>query len=448
MVGVVDVLFPFVSRLIVLLGVLVIVGVIRRLFNVGGLLVYSARFVYVGFVMYLLTAAVYFLGAGFEVFIYLSSLIGSAVMAVALAFVLHVLSLVGEVQFRLVTVGVLIFFAIPLVAALVFFRSGAVVDVFLAYHLMVAGFLFWLLGSYVYGVVGRFVLNLGMWGAVPLWAAGFVYAGVGVLFLYVMGNVLSGLFSQGVYDTYFVLETVMSLVATVAGVFGVTRISVPVRGVEKGTVLTGVEGIDREIGLRYPSVVAVVGPSGSGRSTLLARLAAHRLSAGDGVVMFSLHDTVEEMRRRMAELGCDVERLEQEGKLVLLTSIPSTDKVQHYVASEPNEINIAFTRVLSKLASDRKWFILDSITPVMESHGVEAGLKLLNLLVAKSKAAGVSLWVAYNNLAFPQNVTAMVMDSVDGVVETMLKEENGRLSRMVRVLTMKDVKVSGSWYRL
>ncbi|MDJ0272426.1 MAG: RAD55 family ATPase [Aigarchaeota archaeon] len=313
---------------------------------------------------------------------------------------------------------------------------------------MVAGFLFWLLGSYVYGVVGRFVLNLGMWGAVPLWAAGFVYAGVGVLFLYVMGNVLSGLFSQGVYDTYFVLETVMSLVATVAGVFGVTRISVPVRGVEKGTVLTGVEGIDREIGLRYPSVVAVVGPSGSGRSTLLARLAAHRLSAGDGVVMFSLHDTVEEMRRRMAELGCDVERLEQEGKLVLLTSIPSTDKVQHYVASEPNEINIAFTRVLSKLASDRRWFILDSITPVMASHGVEAGLKLLNLLVAKSKAAGVSLWVAYNNLAFPQNVTAMVMDSVDGVVETMLKEENGRLSRMVRVLTMKDVKVSGSWYKL
>ncbi|MEM3082845.1 MAG: RAD55 family ATPase, partial [Candidatus Caldarchaeum sp.] len=196
------------------------------------------------------------------------------------------------------------------------------------------------------------------------------------------------------------------------------------------------------------SVVAVVGPHGSGRSTLLARLAAHRLSAGEGVVMFSLHDTVEEMRRRMAELGCDVERLEKDGKMLLLTSISSADNAGHYVASEPNEINIAFTRVLSKLASDRKWFILDSITPVMESHGVEAGLKLLNLLVAKSKAAGVSLWVAYNNLAFPQNVTAMVMDSVDGVVETMLKEENGRLSRMVRVLTMKDVKVSGSWYRL
>nr|BAJ49529.1 hypothetical protein HGMM_F08G03C28 [Candidatus Caldarchaeum subterraneum] len=447
MVEVVDVLFPFLSRLIVLLGLLVAVEGIRRLFNVGGLLVYVSRFVYVWFILFLLAVVVYFLGVGFEVFIYLSSLVGSVVVAVTLAFVLHVFSLVGKVYFRLASVSVLVLFAIPLVAALVFFRSGTVVDVFLSYHLLVAGFLFWMLSSYVYGVVGRFELGWGMWSAVPLWAAGLVYAGVGVLFLYVMVSVLSGLFSQGVYDAYFAVETVMSLVATVAGVYGVTRVSGLRKRGESETVLTGVEGIDREIGLMYPSVVAVVGPSGSGRSTLLARLSAHRLSAGDGVVMFSLHDTVEELRSRLAGLGCDVERLEQEGKLVLLTSIPSSDNTRHYVASEPNEINIAFTRVLSRLATARKWFILDSITPVMESHGVEAGLKLLNLLVAKSKAAGVSLWVAYNNLAYPQNVTAMVMDSVDGVVETVLKEENARLSRMVRVFTMKDVKVSGTWYR-
>ncbi|MEM4328846.1 MAG: RAD55 family ATPase [Candidatus Caldarchaeum sp.] len=444
----VDVLFPFVSRLIVLAGVLVVVGVVRRLFNVGSLLVYLIWFVYFGFVLYLFSAITYFLGAGFEVFLYVSSLLGSVTMGVTFAFVLHVLSLVGKVYSRMIGVSVLILFAVPLVASMVFFGSGAVVDVFLAYHLMVAGFVFWMFSSYVYGVVGRFELGWGMWSAVPLWAAGFVYAGAGVLFLYVVGGVLSGLFNQGVYGTYFELETVMSLIGTVAGIYGVTRISGLRTRPEGETVLTGVEGIDREIGLRFPSVVAVVGPTGSGRSTLLARLTAHRLSAGDGVVMLSLHDTLDELRSRLAGLGCDVDRFEKEGRLILLTSLAPAANGQHYVASEPNEINIAFTRVLSKLATARKWFILDSITPVMENHGVEAGLKLLNLLVAKSKAAGVSFWITYNNLAFPQNVTALVMDSVDGVVETMLKEENGRLSRMVRVFNMKDVKVSGTWYKL
>ncbi len=443
-----DVLFPFASRLIVLAGMLVVVGVIRRLFNVRGLLVYLTWFVYFGFVLYLFTAMTYFLGAGFEVFLYVSSLLGSAIMGVTLAFVLHVLSLVGKVYFRLTWVSVSILFAVPLVASMVFFRSGAVVDMFLAYHVMVAGFMFWMFCSYVYGVVGRFELGWGMWSAVPLWAAGLLFAGVGALFLYVVGGVLSGLFGRGVYWTYFELEMVMSLVGTVAGVYGVTRISGLRTRPEGETVLTGVEGIDREIGLSVPSVVAVVGPTGSGRSTLLARLAAQCLSAGDGVVILSLHDTLDELRSRLAGLGCDVDRFEKEGRLILLTSLAPAANGQHYVAPEPNEINITFTRVLSRLATARKWFILDSITPVMENHGVEAGLKLLNLLVAKSKAAGVSFWVAYNNSAFPQNVTALVMDSVDGVVETMLKEENGRLSRMVRVFNMKDVKVSGRWYKL
>jgi KaiC/GvpD/RAD55 family RecA-like ATPase len=51
--------------------------------------------------------------------------------------------------------------------------------------------------------------------------------------------------------------------------------------VETGVAsFTGVEVIDEEIGFRHPSIVVVSGPPGSGRTTVLTKLAATRLAAG------------------------------------------------------------------------------------------------------------------------------------------------------------------------
>jgi KaiC/GvpD/RAD55 family RecA-like ATPase len=56
---------------------------------------------------------------------------------------------------------------------------------------------------------------------------------------------------------------------------------------------TGIEGIDREMGFRHPSIVVVAGPPGSGRTTVLTKVAATRLAAGDSVAFFSFDDVAD-----------------------------------------------------------------------------------------------------------------------------------------------------------
>ena len=153
----------------------------------------------------------------------------------------------------------------------------------LSYHLMVAGFAFYVFISYFYGVLGRFSQRLGLVTASLFYGGGIVFAVVAALYLYVTGRYLSGTFNFSVYTTYLFVESVMGLAGTAAGVAGAWRFR-QVKPVETGVAsFTGVEVIDEEIGFRHPSIVVVSGPPGSGRTTVLTKLAATRLAAGDSV---------------------------------------------------------------------------------------------------------------------------------------------------------------------
>jgi KaiC/GvpD/RAD55 family RecA-like ATPase len=241
----------------------------------------------------------------------------------------------------------------------------------------------------------------------------------------------------------------MGLAGTAAGVAGTWRFR-QVKPVETGVAsFTGVEVIDEEIGFRHPSIVVVSGPPGSGRTTVLTKLAATRLAAGDSVAFFSFDDVVDHVCEHLAKFGCDVERCVEEGRLAVFSSIGSGGgKGAYVVKAEPNEVNITFSQALTMLRTGRKWVVIDSITPIMVEYGPDTGLKLLRTLTAKARLGGVSLWVSYNSTAFTPQITSLVQDCFEGVVELALKERKGVITRVIRIPHMEGRSVSGKWSRL
>jgi KaiC/GvpD/RAD55 family RecA-like ATPase len=120
----------------------------------------------------------------------------------------------------------------------------------------------------------------------------------------------------------------------------------------------------------------------------------------------------------------------------------------HVIKAEPNEVNITFSQALTKLRTGREWVVIDSITPIMVEYGPDTGLRLLRTLTAKARLGGVSLWVSYNSTAFTPQITSLVQDCFEGVVELAIEERKGVITRVIRIPHMEGRPVSGKWSRL
>lgn len=437
----------------VMVGVLVVLaGAGRSLFSHSQVVIrWMMRSGIAGLVGYLAVSIAYISGVVADVveYLYLGHLTQTLLAASALAASLHALNRMIKKHTNYVPLAVVATVTIPVVATTAFADGTVLTYVLLSYHLMVAGFAFYVFTSYFYGVLGRVSQRLGLVTASLFYGGGIVFSGVAALYLYVTGRYLSGGFNFSVYTTYLVVESVLSLAGTGAGIAGLLSLK-RVKPVEtKVEGVTGIESIDQEISFRYPSIVVVVGPPGSGRTTILTKLAATRLAAGDSVAFFSFDHMADHVFEHLAKFGCDVKACVDERRLAVFSSIGSSSRKGTYsIKADPNEINITFSQALTMLRPGRKWVIIDSITPIMVEHSTDAGLRLLRTLCAKARITGSGLWVSYNSTAYPTQITSLVQDSFEGVVELALEERKGVLDRVLRVLHMEGKPVSGRWYKL
>jgi hypothetical protein len=132
----------------------------------------------------------------------------------------------------------------------------------------------------------------------------------------------------------------------------------------------------------------------------------------------------------------------------LLPYTLSTHPPHLYTLTPPNVVNITFSQALTLLRPGWKWVIIGSVTPIMIEYGSDAGLRLLRTLTAKARLSGTSLWASHNSTAFPSQITSLVQDCFEGVVELALEERKGMLNRLLRVTYMEGRMVSGKWHKL
>ncbi len=285
-------------------------------------------------------------------YLYLGYLAQTLLAVSALAVALHSLYQVAHIHVKYLPLFLVAVVVIPVSVASALGLGIVPAYRFLSYHLMVAGFAFYVIIGYHYWCLGRFSERLGIVTATFFYSGGIVFAGLAALYLYVTGLYLSGGLDFSVYTTYLVVESVMLLIGMAAGVSGAWRLRRVKPGETKAESFTGIESIDQEIGFRYPSVVVVIGPPGSGRTTVLTKLTASRLAAGDSVAFFSFDDVADHVWEHLAKFECDVKACVEDGRLVVYSSIGSSGgKGAHSVKAEPNDVNITFSQALTLLRS-------------------------------------------------------------------------------------------------
>ena len=355
--------------------------------------------------------------------------------------------LMGRLKPRLIPPLFILSIAIPVSVTTAYSYIGAHITYsLLTIQTMIFGFVFWIYMGYLYGIVGRISEAVGLRPAALAYGGAIVFTGVGALYLNVTGSYLYGIASLSVYESYLGLEALMAFIGSLMGYIVVLRFPIFRQTPWHKEVVTGMEGIDREISGRYPLSMLVMGPPGSGRTSLLTKLAATRLKAGDSVGFFAFDDVADHIRELLTEFDVYAASYETDGRLIIVSGLPAPGKVERYsVKIEPQDVSIMFSQVMTTLKSGRKWIIIDSITTIMDEVGSSLGVKLLRTLAAKAKVAGASLWVSYNHTAFPPQTTALVQDCMEGVVELALQERRGKLERLYRAVYVEGVKVSGEW---
>ncbi|MDW8084050.1 MAG: ATPase domain-containing protein [Candidatus Caldarchaeum sp.] len=211
-------------------------------------------------------------------------------------------------------------------------------------------------------------------------------------------------------------------------------------------ILTGIEVLDSQLdnGLPYPAAIVVMGPAGTGRTTILCRIAQTLLLKNDGVLFFSIDQPITRLEKQFSASFPECEKMKQENRIILV----EVNEGPQGIRLDPQEINLAFVEKLSKLRGVRKWVIVDSFSTLIEEFGWSTAVKLLRILVQKSHRSQTGLLFSYNPYAFPESTTAAVEDCVNGVIEIMTEAREGRTVRKIRVKWMTGYKPVGKWLPL
>ncbi len=194
---------------------------------------------------------------------------------------------------------------------------------------------------------------------------------------------------------------------------------------------TGVPLLDKITGGGFPrpSAVALMGPIGSGKSTMIRELVANFLRQGCHVLYYCIDDPAEVVKLGLEDHHIAVPEVEKEGRLefVDMFSIGAQKLAESLQTMDPNEIleeTMKFQDLLSygrsfalKPTQESKIMVLDSITPFFLLTEAKRVFQYMQVMRFATRIAKAVTLAALHTEVMDQSIENATANLVDGVIE-------------------------------
>jgi circadian clock protein KaiC len=211
-------------------------------------------------------------------------------------------------------------------------------------------------------------------------------------------------------------------------------------------VESGVAELDALLGggLARGTSTLLLGPAGSGKSTIASQYAVHSANAGDRAAMFLFDENVETFRERNESLGLDLQPALDAGRLQIRQVDPAE--------LSPGEFAHAVQRVVEK--QDAKIVVIDSLNGYLHAMPSEEYLTLhlhemlsylgrrgvtSLLIMAQHGFAGTAMQVPVDTSYLADTVLLLRYFEAAGAVRqavSVMKKRTGRHERTIRELSI------------
>ena len=214
---------------------------------------------------------------------------------------------------------------------------------------------------------------------------------------------------------------------------------------------TGIRLLDELLGGGFPrpAAVGIVGPVGSGKSTLVKQIAANALERDFHVQYYAIDESAEDVRDAIAAHGIDVEKYESQDKLsfVDLFALGIERLSESLPVNDPENIVNTSIKLSDLVAQGRNYSlrhlgkkqmgIMDSITPIflmLEAKKVFQFEQVLKYATRFSKSIGIA---TVHTKVLDQNIENAMINFADVAIElerrkTSQRTSNGRTLRLLR----------------
>jgi KaiC/GvpD/RAD55 family RecA-like ATPase len=203
-------------------------------------------------------------------------------------------------------------------------------------------------------------------------------------------------------------------------------------------------------GLPNACFVVIMGPAGSGKSVLLASLAAEHLRNGSACIYVTNTDFPSKIREHMLTLGIH-EKVAKSEKLVFVDSysaisgVPSTERYNLTSHTDLTGLGLIITKCLEEFGPGMDLY-LDSASPVLSSLRTSYLLDFLHSIAGKVKANGGKLVVAVGTVLDAADIPRFE-EAADCVIETEVQESKRGQRRRLRIKKLRGKGYMDNWVR-
>ncbi len=202
---------------------------------------------------------------------------------------------------------------------------------------------------------------------------------------------------------------------------------------------TGIEELDKLLGggIPRPSTICLVGPLGSGKSTLGRQIASNMLKAGYAVTYYSIDQSGDETRQALEAIGVDAESYEEQNSLCLIDVFKrgvermQTSYTKFESGSSVLSSGLQFSDLIEmgrdfilKNMKGRHFSLIDSMTPLLLTSDPKEIFQYCQVLKYATRfvnAIGISI---HHTGVLEEKTENALFGFADGVIEMKKKSDS------------------------